>query len=115
MTIQEPASTIRVPEYPADRIFVDRWSPRGFTQDQITEEVLNTCFEAAQRALSAFNSQPWRFLHALRGEPEFVAFPFDRVQQELGATRGGFNLSAIYERFHSTWEDRTAILAYALL
>lgn len=74
MTIQELASKARVPAYPANRIFVDRWSPRGFTQEQIPERVLNTFFEAARWAPSAFNSQPWCFLYALRGQSEFEAF-----------------------------------------
>lgn len=37
VTIQEQASKNRAPEYPAKRIFGDRCSPRGFTQDQIPE------------------------------------------------------------------------------
>lgn len=64
----------RTLEHRADQIFVDRWSPRGFNQDQITEGVLNTFFEAARWAPSAFNSQPWRFLYALRGQSEFETF-----------------------------------------
>lgn len=72
MTIQ--VSNIRAPEQPAERIFVDRWSPRRFTQYPIPEEVLNTFFEAARRAPSAFNSPPWRFLYALRGRSEFDVF-----------------------------------------
>lgn len=53
--IQDPPPKNRPPEYPADRLFVERWSPRGFTQDQITEPVLNTFFEAMWWAPSAFN------------------------------------------------------------
>lgn len=45
MTIQEPASKLRATEHPGDQIFVDRWSPRGFTHDQIQERVLNIFFE----------------------------------------------------------------------
>ncbi|TWB86801.1 nitroreductase [Bradyrhizobium macuxiense] len=84
MTIQEAASKIRAPEYPADRIFVDRWSPRAFNQDQIPEDVLKSFFEAARWAPSAFNSQPWHFLYAFRGEPEFDIFlnPFIDFNKE---------------------------------
>ncbi|WP_342723809.1 nitroreductase family protein [Bradyrhizobium sp. B097] len=74
MTTQEHASKIRTPEHPADPIFINRWSPRGFTDNEIPEGVLNTCFEAARWAPSTFNSQPWRFLYALRGQPELEAF-----------------------------------------
>lgn len=86
MTIQEPAK-LRAPEHPADRIFVDRWSPRGFTQDQIPEGVLNNFFEAARWAPSAFNSQPWRFLYALRGRPEFEDFLIPLIEFNRGWAR----------------------------
>ncbi|MGY3604855.1 MULTISPECIES: nitroreductase family protein [unclassified Bradyrhizobium] len=74
MTFHKPVPTARVPEHPAERIFVDRWSPRGFAQDEISEAELYTFFEAARWAPSAYNSQPWRFLYALRGQPEFELF-----------------------------------------
>ncbi|UFW51340.1 MULTISPECIES: nitroreductase family protein [Bradyrhizobium] len=74
MSNQACPPRIRVPEHPADPIFVNRWSPRGFNPDQISEEVLNTFFEAARWAPSGFNSQPWRFLYVLRGQTEFEAF-----------------------------------------
>nr|WP_275190972.1 nitroreductase family protein [Bradyrhizobium sp. CSA112] len=38
-------------------MFVNPCSPRGFTQDRIPGGVLNTFFEAARWAPSAFNSQ----------------------------------------------------------
>ncbi|MHB0773891.1 nitroreductase family protein [Bradyrhizobium sp. 1.29L] len=96
MTIQDPASKTRAPEHPADRIFIDRWSPRGFTEDQIPEGVLNTFFEAARWAPSAFNSQPWRFLYALRGQSEFEIF----LTPLIGFNRG--------------WAQRAAALVYLL-
>lgn len=96
MTIEEPASTIRAPEHPADRIFANRWSPRGFSRDQIPERVLNTFFEAARWAPSALNSQPWRFLYALRGQSEFEAF-----------------LKPLIE-FNQNWAQHAAALIYLL-
>jgi len=74
VTIHNLPPTDRVAEHPAERIFVDRWSPRGFAEDDIPESVLLTFFEAARWAPSSFNSQPWRFLYALRGRPEFDIF-----------------------------------------
>lgn len=96
VTIRDSICKSRVPEYAADRIFVDRWSPRGFTQDEIPEEVLNTFFEAARWAPSAFNSQPWHFLYALRGQSEFEAF-----------------LAPLIE-FNQRWARRAAALIYLL-
>ncbi|MDG1476075.1 MAG: nitroreductase family protein [Vicingaceae bacterium] len=44
----------------------DRFSPYEFADKSITQEDLNTLFEAAGKAASAFNEQPWRFVYALR-------------------------------------------------
>jgi nitroreductase len=74
VTAQTSQRTNRVADHPAERIFVDRWSPRGFSQERISDSELRTLFEAARWAPSAYNSQPWRFLYALRGETEFDAF-----------------------------------------
>lgn len=96
MIVQAAAFKVRVPEHPADRLFVERWSPRGFTQDRLPEGVLNTLFEAARWAPSAFNSQPWRFLYALRGCSEFDAF-----------------LTPLIE-FNKDWARHAAALIYLL-
>lgn len=114
---QEAASTIRVPEHPADRLFVDRWSPRGFTQDQILEGVLNTFFEAARWAPPAFNSQPWRFLYALRGYSEFDAFLTPLIEFNKDWARHAAALVYLLSRrdYIPTCEDRTATLANAFL
>jgi len=44
-----------------------RWSPRAFSSESITGEVM-ALLEAARYAPSAFNEQPWRFVVA--SEPE---------------------------------------------
>ena len=68
---------------PIDPIFIDRWSPRGFSDAEIAPVTLDTLFEAARWAPSAFNSQPWRFLYARRGDAHWQGFlelliPFNR-------------------------------------
>jgi nitroreductase len=55
-------------------LFLDRWSPRAFDASDIPEEDLLTIFEAARWAPSAFNSQPWRFLYAKRGDANWERF-----------------------------------------
>jgi nitroreductase len=54
--------------------FVERWSPRAFTDETIPDEVLLACFEAARWAPSSMNAQPWRFLYAKRGAPTWPRF-----------------------------------------
>jgi flavin reductase (DIM6/NTAB) family NADH-FMN oxidoreductase RutF/nitroreductase len=68
------AATTRISDYDIDPLFLMRWSPRAFTEESIAEEELMTLFEAARWAPSCFNSQPWRFLYARRGTPDWDRF-----------------------------------------
>jgi nitroreductase len=61
------AHTPRVSEHDIDPIFLNRWSPRAFTGEDIPEATLLTFLEAARWAPSAYNFQPWRFVYARRG------------------------------------------------
>ena len=54
----------RTPDYPVERIFVDRWSPRAMSGEELSEAELLTLFEAARWAPSSMNNQP--LAHALR-------------------------------------------------
>jgi len=56
----------RTPEADADDQFIRRWSPRSFNGEALSESALTQVFEAARWAPSCFNSQPWRFVYALR-------------------------------------------------
>src|SRR3954466_14091985 len=64
----------RQPDRPVDPLFLERWSPRAFDGSDMPEEDLLTTFEAARWAPSAFNSQPWRFLYAKRGDANWARF-----------------------------------------
>ncbi len=64
-------STARNSEYPIDKQFLDRWSPRAFSDRAVTEEQVLTVLEAARWAPSASNLQPWRFFYGIRGQAEF--------------------------------------------
>jgi len=64
----------RQAESPIDPLFLERWSPRAFDGSPVPDEDLATMFEAARWAPSAFNSQPWRFLYAKRGEADWDRF-----------------------------------------
>lgn len=45
----------RKSEYDIDSIFLERWSPRSFSTEEVEEEVLMSVFEAARWAPSANN------------------------------------------------------------
>ncbi len=67
----------------------ERFSPYEFTDKQLTEKDLSTLFEAAGKAASAFNEQPWRFVYALRqNEESFKAIHDCLVDGNKGWTAG---------------------------
>ncbi len=61
----------RTADYPVDKLFLERWSPRAFTGESIPEAELFTIFEAARWAPSSYNSQPWRLVYARRESPNW--------------------------------------------
>jgi nitroreductase len=64
----------RVSSYAINPLFLERWSPRAFTDEAISDTQLLTLFEAARWAPSSFNSQPWRFLYAKRDTEHWPLF-----------------------------------------
>jgi nitroreductase len=64
----------RQSDHPIDKLFLERWSPRAFTGEEISEADLMTLFEAARWAPSSYNSQPWRFIYARKGTANFERF-----------------------------------------
>lgn len=53
---------------PIDPEFLDRWSPRAFSSEPLTEAEVTSLFEAARWAPSSANEQPWLFVYATREE-----------------------------------------------
>ena len=64
----------RQADYPIDTIFLDRWSPRALSGEEITKEELQVLFEAARWAPSSYNNQPWRILYSRRGSEQWPLF-----------------------------------------
>jgi nitroreductase len=64
----------RQPDHAVDRVFVDRWSPRAMSGEELTGEELLTLFEAARWAPSSMNNQPWRMLYAPRTSRHWPLF-----------------------------------------
>ncbi len=61
-------------EYAVDPQFLDRWSPRAMSGEQISRDQLMSLFEAARWAPSSYNAQPWRMLYALRTSEHWPVF-----------------------------------------
>lgn len=74
MEITKEETNGRKPEFPVGELFLKRYSPRAMSGEKVSKEELMTLFEAAKWAPSAYNSQPWRFLYALRETPEWDIF-----------------------------------------
>jgi len=54
----------RQAQAPVDPMFLARWSPRAIDSRPVEPEKLESLFEAARWAPSAYNEQPWIFLYA---------------------------------------------------
>jgi nitroreductase len=67
-------SEIRKAEHPIDNIFLDRWSPRAMSGEEIPETELMSLFEAARWAPSSNNNQPLRILYARRNTEHWPLF-----------------------------------------
>lgn len=61
MTDRESASPL------LNSVFTDRWSPRSFTNEPVSDEHLDAVFEAARWTPSWMNNQPWLFVYETDG------------------------------------------------
>lgn len=48
----------------------NRWSPRAFSDKPVTDEMIQLLFEAARRAPSSRNEQPWNYYYVHRENKE---------------------------------------------
>ncbi|BCG57685.1 nitroreductase family protein [Paenibacillus sp. URB8-2] len=62
--LSEEVEANRQADHPINPLFVNRWSPRSYSDRVVREEDLLTVLEAARWAPSARNGQPWRFVLA---------------------------------------------------
>ena len=58
----------------ADKVFIERWSPRSFVSDTIPELDLKKIIDAARWSPSTINEQPWLFFTASRKSLKFQEF-----------------------------------------
>lgn len=99
------ASNTRQSDHPIDRIFLDRWSPRAFTGAPMPETDMLSILDAAHWAPSSGNSQPWRFVYALKGSDNF-----DKLLGFLaeGNQRWAVNASALLVLISKTYTISSA-------
>lgn len=79
-----------------DPLFLERWSPRAFDASVMPQEDIDTIFDAARWAPSAFNYQPWRFLYASRDSADWQRFV------------------SLLMPFNQSWVERASVLIFIL-
>ncbi|MEX1025783.1 MAG: nitroreductase family protein [Planctomycetota bacterium] len=55
---------------PIHDLLANRWSPRSFTDEAVTEKQLTAVLEAARWTMSSYNDQPWSFIVARREDAD---------------------------------------------
>jgi len=58
-------------KYDVLQIIKERWSPRSFSNEAVSQDDLMTMLEAASWSFSSHNEQPWRYIAALKGTENF--------------------------------------------
>lgn len=76
--LHQEIQATRKADHDIPAIFLNRWSPRAFSNEPIDETTLSRIFEAARWAPSSANEQPWRFIVART--PQDHARFFDLLQ-----------------------------------
>jgi nitroreductase len=100
-SIKSTISQFRKADHPVDPLFVNRWSPRAMSGEAVTQDELNSLFEAMRWAPSSYNEQPWRILYAVNGSPEWNLF-FDLLvpfNQEWAKNAGALLLVISKDNF----------------
>lgn len=94
-------STNRQAEFDVNPLFINRWSPRAYTGDEIDDATLFSLFEAARWAPSANNAQPWRFIYAKNGSPEWpILFGLLNEKNQVWAARAGALIVLLSKKVH---------------
>jgi nitroreductase len=67
-------TAFRKPENDIEPLFVNRWSPRAMSGEEVLQGELLRLLEAARWAPSSYNGQPWRFLYGRRNTAHWSMF-----------------------------------------
>jgi len=81
--LAEVVKSNRNPEHEISSLFLNRWSPRSYTNQKVSDANLHQVLEAARWSASSNNLQPWRFFIAntdaqLEVFKQFI-MPFNRT------------------------------------
>jgi len=62
--VDEEIQAMRKADHDIPALFLNRWSPRAFSEEPVDDSTLFRILEAARWAPSSVNEQPWRFIVA---------------------------------------------------
>lgn len=62
----QPAFLFQIRIMQLNKAIKNRWSPRAFSNKEVTKEMIDLLFEAARRAPSSRNEQPWNYYYVHR-------------------------------------------------
>ena len=69
----------RIASADVDPLFINRWSPRSFSDEPLTDAEIASLFEGARWSPSSFNRQPWLFVYETDGPDREL---FDSILME---------------------------------
>lgn len=70
-------------------VIQDRWSPLSFDPKPLSEEQLKSLFEASRWAQSNYGEEPWRYIYAMKGDPNREALESLLVEGNSWAKNAG--------------------------
>ncbi|SDC21950.1 Nitroreductase [Paenibacillus sp. UNCCL117] len=85
--LQDAVREHRKPEADVTPLFLNRWSPRAFSDRKVSGNDLQAVLEAAHWAPSSYNDQPWRFIVATEEDQLEVFRSFLGDFNKLWATK----------------------------
>ncbi|MEE8060001.1 MAG: nitroreductase family protein [Pseudomonadales bacterium] len=105
-----------------NKLFVQRWSPRKYLPVPVSEQDLETIFDAARWSPSCYNEQPWMFLTSTEStHKQFVSLLVAGNQQwAKNASVIGFMVAATTfsrngnENYHAAFDTGAAWMAINL-
>lgn len=107
-----------------DELIQQRFSPRSFAEKVVNKKVLYQLFEAARKAPSSFNEQPWRFIYATKDNTEAYQRLFECLKEGnqswarqapvlmLSLTKSTFSKNGKINRH--AWHDTGMAMAFLL-
>lgn len=77
----------RIASADVDPLFINRWSPRSFSDEPVSDTEIASIFEGARWSPSSFNRQPWLFVYETDGPDREIFDSILMPGNQVWATR----------------------------